>query len=350
MSDGGPTTPPAPLPPPGWYPDVMTPSRRRYWNGSTWTFATSDPVPVDHPPPEDAVPLGDGHRLPPPVVFRPPPTTADGTPPAPAKAPQKPIKWVLAVVVGLLVGVVGVALSTRDSSKPTATAPEPGTNAGPAPTTDTLPPLSPAPGSPFANNDPATEALAELVVKPEDVPSTASVVVFPGGVGLGMPTLDLCNGTYPSESRRTARFQDAVLDGEGRLVMSTEAVLYGDSGGTTQALSEARSVASACPSTPVQSPVGQPSVTTTFRGPPDGDWPQTPSVNRVAFDLTTDDGSGQPRHIIAVYLQRGRVLLGVYFSQPDGPQLAVEGQTTIPDIVGVFAARVAALPVSVVGT
>jgi hypothetical protein len=50
-----------------------------------------------------------------------------------------------------------------------------------------------------------------------------------------------------------------------------------------------------------------------------------------------------------VYLRRGRALLGVYFSRPDGAQITVEGQTTIQEIVGVFAARLAALPTSVVG-
>ena len=68
------------------------------------------------------------------------------------------------------------------------------------------------------------------------------------------------------------------------------------------------------------------------------------------LDLTTTDESGQTTHSIAVYLQRGRALLGVYFSQADGAQAAVAGQTTIPGIVGVFAARLAALPVSVVGS
>jgi hypothetical protein len=182
------------------------------------------------------------------------------------------------------------------------------------------------------------------------VPATADVVVFPGGVGLNQPTLDLCNGRYPSESRRTARIQDAVLDAQGVLVFSTEAVLYGDSGGTTQALDEVRSVVAACPPTPVQGPAGEAPVTTRFSATaPDSGWRQTPNVNRVAYDLTTDDGSGRPRRTIAVYLQRGRVLLGVYFSRPDGPQMAIGGQTTIEGIVGVFAARLAALPTSVVG-
>jgi hypothetical protein len=333
--EGRPTTAMA-----GWYPDPMTPARRRYWTGSSWTYATLDAVPVDHPPPLDVVTLPEGHRLPEPVAPRP----AASPDAVPARPPQKKWKWALAVVVGLLVGAVGVVMTNRTSSDDT-----------PAPSESATQGTSPAPGpsppttQPGGNNDPSTAALASLVVKPEDVPATAEVVIFPGGVGLGQPTLDLCNGTYPSESRRAARLQDAVLDADGRLVLSTEAVLYGDSGGTTQALAEVRSVVAACPSTPVQGPPGEPAIITTFRPAPDGAWPQTPTVTRQAYDLTTDDGTGRPRRTIAVYLQRGRALLGVYFSQPDGPQIAVEGQATIEGIVALFARRLAALPPSVVG-
>jgi hypothetical protein len=254
------------------------------------------------------------------------------------------VLWLAAVVVGLLVGIAGVLLSNRSGSESTSatTVPEPGRT----PTTGLSPP-STAPLS--AGNDPSAAALESLIVKPEDVPATADVVVFPGGIGLGQPTLDLCNGRYPSESRRTARIQDAVLDGAGVLVFSTEAVLYGDSGGTTQAFAELRSVVGACPSTPVQGPPGEPPVTSKFNPAPDAAWPQTPSVNRLAYDFTSDDGSGRTRRTVAVYLQRGRVLLGVYFSQPDGPQSPVDGRTTVEGIVSVFAARLAALPTSVVG-
>jgi hypothetical protein len=309
----------------GWYPDPITPARRRYWTGSSWTYATSEPVPVDSPPPWEATPLPDGPR----------PAAA-----APAEAPRRkrPILWVVAVVVGLLVGVIGVALSDHTSSNRTAA---PSGSASPSTTVD------PVTGT---NNDPSATALATLIVKPEDVPSTAQVVVLNGGIGLGQPTLDLCNGTYPSESRRAARFQDAALDSQGRVVFGTEAVLYADSGGTSQAFAELRSVVAACPSTPVPGPAGQPPVKTTFNAAPDASWPQVATVSRQAYDLTSDDGSGTPTRTVAVYLQRGRALLGVYFSQPDGPQLAVEGQTTIEGIVGVFARRMAALPTSVVGS
>ena len=140
-----------------------------------------------------------------------------------------------------------------------------------------------------------------------------------------------------------------MLDDRGLLTLSTEAVLYGDSAATTQAFSELRSVATECPSTPVPGPTGA-STTTTFNPAPDSGWPETPTVNRLAFDVTIAEPATPPRRLVAVYLQRGRALLGVYFSQPEGAQTPVEGKSTIQDIVGVFAGRLAALPTSVVGS
>ena len=344
---------PAPKAAAGWYPDPWTPTRRRYWNGSSWTFVTTDEAASGDPAPADAAPLPPGHGLPDPVP-RQPVATAGATgasSEAPAKGKQNPVKWAAAVVVGLLVGFAGIALSTRSSddsaSPPPSTAERQAPGSEPIPRNPASPPSS-SPSSP-AGNDPSAAALESLVVQPEDVPAAARVVVFPGGIGLNQPTLDLCHGRYASESRRTARIQDAVLDTQGLLTLSTEAVLYGDSGATTQAFSELRSVATECPPTPVQGPTGE-QTTTTFNAAPDSSWPQTPTVNRLAYDVTISEPATPPRRLVAVYLQRGRALLGVYFSQPEGVQIPVEGKTTIQDIVAVFADRLAALPTSVVGS
>jgi hypothetical protein len=333
---------PAPPAPAGWYPDFWTPSRKRYWTGSQWTYATVPSAAVGDPPPEDLSPLPEGHGLPAPVIRRPEAATA-----TPEKR-KRPILWVFAVVVGVLVGLIGIYFSTGRSSD------DPPAASGTTPTTAARGTPLPGPSSTVPNlsagNDPSASALEDLIVTPDDVPANADVVVFPGGIGLNQPTLDLCNGRYPSESRRTARFQDAVLDAQGTLVLSTEAVLYGDSGGTSQAFAELQQVVAACPPTPVAGPAGEPPITTRFSATaPDANWAQTPGVNRRAYDLTTNDGTTQ-RRTVAVYLQRGRVLLGVYFAKPDGAQMPVEGQTTIEGIVGVFAKRMAALPTSVVGS
>jgi hypothetical protein len=253
-------------------------------------------------------------------------------------------RLLVAVVVGLIVGLLGVRLFDRGSGSSSSTA-SPPSAVGPG---ATLAPGSPSTPTPTA--DPSSTALSSLIVKPADVSSSLTVMLLPGGAGLSQPTLDICNGTFPSEARRTARLQDVVLDDTGAQAISTEAVLYADPAAAAQAFTELKSVAAACPATPVASPVGEPTVITKFAAAPDASWPPTATVNRLAFDFTSTDSTGQAFHSVAVYLQRGRALMGVYFSQPDATQIAVVGQTTIQGIVGVFAGRVAALPASVVGS
>jgi hypothetical protein len=190
--------------------------------------------------------------------------------------------------------------------------------------------------------------LSGLVVSQADVPST--VVVQPlqcGNQVTGETTLDLCNGTYPSESLRTARRQVTAV-GDVGLALSTEAVLYTNGAATAQAFSELKSVAAKCPSTPVVSPDGSGTLTTRFSAAPDGAWPQVAGVERLAYEFDSTDDTGQTAHSIAVYLRRGRVLMGVYLAEPAAQQLTVQGQSSTAAIVNVFAQRMAQLPASVV--
>jgi hypothetical protein len=307
---------------PGWYPDPWSGTRRRWWTGEVWTFSTVE-LGEDHPPPPPA----------PEPITGPPPTTA---PPS-----RGGLVIALLLALGLVAGVLGATLLGNDSG------PERATDV--PPTTPTTGLIRPPSSSTTTTIDPVESALLSLVVLPEDVSPSHTVGLLPGGDGLLQPTLDVCNGTYPSEALREARLQDVVVDDQDEVSLSTEAVVYRDTAAATQALAELRSVAAACPGEPVPSPVGAPTVTTRFAAAPDGDWPQTDTVTRLAFDLTTTDATGLTRHSIAVYLQRGRVLLGVYFPSPDGPQSPIAGETTIRGIVGVFAGRLAALPASVVG-
>jgi hypothetical protein len=237
---------------------------------------------------------------------------------------------VVAVVVGLAAMgatyyAVGPSKSKTNASPPTAP-----TTPGSSTTTPT---------------DPAAGVLSGLVVKQSDVDPSVTVGEIPNGDQVsGEATLDLCNGTFPSEALRTARLQVAAADAQGNTTLSTEAVLYPNSAATAQAFSELKSVAANCPSTPVVSPVGEPTTTTKFNAAPDGSWAQVPTVERLAFDFVSTDSTGQAQHSVAVYLRRGRVLMGIYFAQPDGAQSAVGGQTTIPGIANIFAARMAQLP------
>jgi hypothetical protein len=187
--------------------------------------------------------------------------------------------------------------------------------------------------------------LQQLIVRQSDVRASDSVALTTGGGSVaGAPTLDLCNGTFPSESLRTARLQVALYDTLGDPVFSTEAVLYRNAAATAQAFIELRSVAARCPSTPVVSPVGEPTVSTKFNKPPDTTWPRVAGVDRQAYDFVTTDAFGNSTHSVAVYLRRGRALLGLYFSNPSGAQEAVAGQTSVPAIVNVFQERLAAVP------
>jgi hypothetical protein len=300
----------------GWYPDPWSPAHHRYWTGESWSAST-----FPHGPATEAV-VG----------------ITDEDPPPPAVTPSASrISWLptgrllvaIALVGGLLVGflIAFTATSLRATSPK-----EP--SAAPPPAAPDLSPV--APPAPPAPTDPAASALSALIVHQGDLPAGSTVQLIPGGSQVtGQPTLDLCNGTFGSESARTARLQVSVSDAQGNDVLSTEAVLYKDAAATAQGFTELRAAAAACP--------------TKFNPAPDGSWPAAPTVERLAFDFTSPGPGGQSQHNVAVYLRRGRALMGIYFYVPDGAQMAVGGQTTIPAIVNIFATRMAQLPISVTG-
>jgi hypothetical protein len=251
--------------------------------------------------------------------------------------------WALVLVVARVAGagIAGYLLNVNRDTKDRL--------GGAAPALPARPPTTLAPVTPTAPPDPSASALPGLVVAPADVVAPVTVQSLRGGNQVtGQVTLDICNGTYPSEALRTARLQNAAVDDVGDVVFSTEAVLYKNADATASAFSELKATAATCPSAPVASPVGGPTVTTRFNAAPDATWPQTPTVDRVAFDIVTTDRTGLSQHSVAVYLRRGRALLGVYFSDADNPPPAIAGQTTMAGIVNVFAARMAQLPASVV--
>src|SRR3954452_22309441 len=355
---------------PGWHPDPWFSGPHRYWDGRAWT---GDVFP-DGPTESGALPqvaLRDESNRPP----VPPPAARSATPPpaptwgyAAASAPVatsvfEPWETIgdtaeptprrkltvaqinaLALAVGLVLGFVVVekVVGGHGHRAPAAAVPRPQ-----PPLVPTVP-ASPSPSSSNPlSNDPSAPLLQGLVVRQSDVPTGNTVQLLDGGNQVtGQTTLDLCNGTYASEGLRSARLQVVEYDGGGAGVLSTEAVLYHHVGDATQAMNELRSVAAGCPNKPVVSPVAEPTVTTRFQSPPDSSWPPVTSVTRQAYAFTTTDSLGVTDTHIAVYLQRGRVLEGVYFPAPAGTQPAVDGQTSVADIVHVFEERIAALPES----
>lgn len=333
---GTPSVPPTVPPRAGWYPDPADPSHHRWWDGGAWSSQT----------------FPSGPKTSPRASASPWQPAADPGPPPPALAPRPPTTashWpvralVIALVVGLIAGFTTVETyrAVRDEGSSSTSA----DGAPFVPRTNPFPPRSSVPSAP---SGPVASALAGLVLQQSDVDANDTVQLLPGGDQVaGETTLDICNGIYPSESLRVARLQVLGADDQGNETLSTEAVAYRSPQATAQAFAELRSVAAACPKAPVTSPVGEPTVATRINAAPDQAWPQTDGVSRVAFDLTVSDQSGQAERSVAVYLRRGRVLLGVYFPNADASHPAVGSARTQADIVKVFAERMRRLPSSVV--
>lgn len=293
------------------------------------------------------------------VAPLPPLPPAPGAKPTPPPPDREPFAAIIAalVVVSLVVGfgVATLVLNARDKNPDqVATAPFP----TPSFTVPTIPGLSvpgsttPATTTPAqVPTDPDESVLGGLILRQSEVPAADVVSLLDHGADLTVATLDLCNGTFASEARRTARRQVTLTDANGQFFMSTEAILYRAPANGTAAFSELKSVAAHCPAKPVASPAGEPTVTTKFAAAPDAKWPKTATVDRLAYDFvsTPTDPTQSVSHSIAVYLRRGRVLIGLYFGQPGGTQQLVAGRNTIAGIVALFEERLAQVPAKVAG-
>ena len=93
--------------------------------------------------------------------------------------------------------------------------------------------------TPVANAVDDGQILDGLIVQQSDLGFTDEVVPLRGGSdAVNEPTLNLCNGRYPTEDSRVARRQVAVFGVEGTPKLSTEAVTYDDVATSEQAFDE----------------------------------------------------------------------------------------------------------------
>ena len=321
--------------PEGWYADPWTAGQYRYWSGQAWTGATHRWGPA-YAPAAGAV-----------THAWPPPPTGYAVPALPLRdqgpdaGPRRRAATVAAVValVAVLVasGAIGYAINANSHSS-SAVQVTPPTSTPTAPTT--------VPG-PVVSHDPDREVLSGLGLHPGDVSRGRDVLLYAKGNTLQDPTLDLCNARYPSERLRSARLQLVDVGAGGDASLSTEAVLYRSPAAAAQALTEIRAARAHCPSKPVASPVDGTREQTRFEAAPDGSWPHTPTVERLAYRMVTT-ANGQSNPLVTVYLRRGRALLGLYFPAPNGAQPAVAGKSSIESIDGLFERRMAALSAKVV--
>ncbi|HET8970104.1 MAG TPA: DUF2510 domain-containing protein [Candidatus Nanopelagicales bacterium] len=332
---------------PGWYPDPWHEDARRYWSGTQWTTLafpdrTAGPragaaARAGEPDPFAAVePAPPGIAYPPAWVGPEPQPVAPPDPYAPAPQPAAPSRsswWpvltaaAVIVALSLIVGLVVV----RGSGRPAASTTPPTQPNAPA-----LP--SPAPSAPGPSAAPAQPSaqLARLGLRQRDVTAPVRVLPIAGGLQVnGEVTLDLCDGRYPSESDRVARVQVVGLEPDGSTRLSTEAVRYDSPDAVDQAWQEIQATAASCSATAPDTTIGP---------APDSGWPDVAGVRRLAYTVRTLGLDGRTSDSVVVYLSRGNVLLGVYFPAPEGPQLTVAGQDTIPGIVALFEQRLAQLP------
>ena len=200
--------PPAPdaVWPAGWYSDPWTAGQYRYWTGQTWTGETNRWGPTNaglgaDPWPPLSAPVTTGYGLP--------------TAPAPTEAPKSsrrgPIVAAVVALILLLVvsATVGYLIDANSRSDDKAGAPSTTTPGG------TSRPGTTTPANNVPSTDPDRDVLGGLVVQQADVGAKRTVLLIPNGNFTSQPTLDLCNGTFPSERLRTARLQVAAVDAAG---------------------------------------------------------------------------------------------------------------------------------------
>ena len=342
---------------PGWYPDPRGGDGQRYWTGESWapdqTPTPARPVDWSAQGSYAATYLSShdtgfdpGYGAQNPYSSQNPysaqfPYPVDPSAGEPSRSSRRRGATWLALSAGIIAGfAAGFAVAdARDnpvtaarvssaSATPRSAAASPSQQPFIESDEPPTPSASPAPPAPSGPVDPDAPLLVRLGLRPSDVDPPGAVALIKDGDGLQAATLDLCEGRFPSDSRRTARRQLAAADSTGGFVMSSEAVLYESASALDGGFEELTQAAPKCKADSTL----------------DKDWPQVDGVQRLTFDFTTTGADGKEARSTAVYLRSGRALLALYFRYPGVTKTPVAGKTTVPEVVAVFARRLAALP------
>lgn len=191
-----------------------------------------------------------------------------------------------------------------------------------------------------------SELLQAVSLSDSDAGPDASFAPYDGGTEVvGRTSLDLCFAEFPSEERRVGRNQVGIGDTAGEAWVSSEAILYRTPQEAESAMAELVAAREECPGTPVEAPTpDREPLAWAFEDAPDADWPDEPGVRRQAYAFTVTDGSGDSWTGTATYLQRGRMILALYATPPDGPAATIRNAPDAARFTEVMAKRLAALP------
>ena len=157
--------------------------------------------------------------------------------------------------------------------------------------------------------------LESIGLQAADVAENRQIGLIPDGDSLLAPTMDFCDGRYPSEKLRVARLQQAVYDQDGNFAgISSEVVVYANAAAAKQALTEAINVRKNCPVGREFTARDGHTLTFTFHSAPGpADTPLVDADSRLIVH-TTMMVDGEPRRAMLVYQVLGRVLAALYFS------------------------------------
>ncbi|MCU0301691.1 MAG: hypothetical protein MUF35_08845 [Candidatus Nanopelagicales bacterium] len=189
------------------------------------------------------------------------------------------------------------------------------------------------------------ELLEEVSLTPEDAAGTAVFQEYEGGNEVvGRTSLDLCFGDFPSEELRTGRRQVGIGDVAGATWVSSEAILYASPEQAAQGMRELQAARADCPTEAVAPQDGDgDAVVWGFLDDPDGDWPDEPGIQRQAYAFTTTDTEGAETTSTATYLRRGRMILALYVTPPDGAAVAIRNAPDPARFTEVMTNRLAGL-------
>ncbi len=205
-------------------------------------------------------------------------------------------------------------------------------------------PGSPATGWEASGNAPTPATggvqatLARIGVTTADLTTGLTVKTMPDGTSLGIPTLDFCNATYPSESLRTARLQRGAYDAQGAYAgLSTEVVVYQDAAAAQQALAEVTAARLACPVGKAVHTRDGHTISFAFHpAPGPTSTPLVPAADRLIIH-TTMQVDGNPQTALLVYQIDGRVLAAMYAMDASGkpfPQATLDAFFGLAGLIG----------------